>query len=907
MRITNIKIQIGFGDKPIWKFATGDKLISASLRFAEGKKSSSLKFSVYDSGGKIANSLITKSFLQGGLDVPSEWLKDDNNPPPSTNGGGDVKYQNAATESSEIGTISTGSYFTPEMRAFLDTVAKREVTDSLTLKSYYSKNGTGYFPESEAIAGFPKSERDTSNIGRYQFNKGDWQDAKKAYPDRIKGFTPADQDWVAFYKLNYRGVTPRLLSGDISGALDKASFEWASIPDSKGNSNTKPPQLQPGTTHQEFIDYYNTRLAVYKAQSGTGDSGGKVVSPKGNLSSPGVIPPTNKVIRVLNESTQASFYGLNDGFDSNDKTANGERFNPEGLTAAHNQLPFGSLVRVTWLVNNQSVVVRVNDRGGFNKLGRQIDLAVGAARALSSPGNDAIAAGILNVKLELLAPGSIPPESFSKDTAKKQAGDSIAIAKGQQSTDKPAEVSGGGQQVTVEWSLDNQNYIVSTFIHVGTDYNPFDDITTITCMDASWVLKRRIKNTRYTNITLKGLASAIAKQYGMILSMADEGSTIGNISQIGINDWSFLMRCCHAQNYTPSTVGSVLKIVKNPDPVVTPGGFYTIGNNVLSASISDRAQTDNNNSTGKIETVQGNYSVEINPETGSLDVTGKPNKNDAGKVQRTYTTLPDVTVQPYKNPRPEGKTYKEFQCSLQLFTAQQDLENLTPDTPVLAPGVIPFFNDRTWYVESVQHSWDENGTVTDLSLYIPVKSSGNDSGGNNSTTTATPGTPGETQSVQEKLPIYTVLSYRRGRPVLSINTLQQAYEHHNNSGRYGYKTIDGFANAVAKLNNDPKMIVYDFILAINGNQSVAVPSAISGKVTRAGGNNNDVHIEGNGNRQIIYHMAGLRVKVGDNVLRGQILGTQASIGQSTGTHLHIELSSLALMEAYVLSLRSGNW
>lgn len=71
----------------------------------------------------------------------------------------------------------------------------------------------------------------------------------------------------------------------------------------------------------------------------------------------------------------ASYYG----FESGKKTANGERFNPLGMTAAHRTLPFGTRLRVTY--RGQSVVVRVNDRGPFIK-GRTIDLSLGAARAI---------------------------------------------------------------------------------------------------------------------------------------------------------------------------------------------------------------------------------------------------------------------------------------------------------------------------------------------------------------------------------------------------------------------------------------------------------------------------------------------------------------------------------------------
>lgn len=61
--------------------------------------------------------------------------------------------------------------------------------------------------------------------------------------------------------------------------------------------------------------------------------------------------------------------------------ANGERFNPLGLTAAHKSLPFGTIVRFTNQETGTSVIVRINDRGPFIK-GREFDLSLGSARAL---------------------------------------------------------------------------------------------------------------------------------------------------------------------------------------------------------------------------------------------------------------------------------------------------------------------------------------------------------------------------------------------------------------------------------------------------------------------------------------------------------------------------------------------
>ena len=71
--------------------------------------------------------------------------------------------------------------------------------------------------------------------------------------------------------------------------------------------------------------------------------------------------------------------GLASYYKSGKQTANGERFNPNGLTAAHRTLPFGTKLRVTNLRNGKSVVVRINDRGPFIR-GRVIDLSLGAAK-----------------------------------------------------------------------------------------------------------------------------------------------------------------------------------------------------------------------------------------------------------------------------------------------------------------------------------------------------------------------------------------------------------------------------------------------------------------------------------------------------------------------------------------------
>ncbi|ACK73686.1 rare lipoprotein A [Gloeothece citriformis PCC 7424] len=105
-------------------------------------------------------------------------------------------------------------------------------------------------------------------------------------------------------------------------------------------------------------------------------------------------PPTQTATK-LNPYKRgiASWYGP--GFHGR-RTANGERYNQNGLTAAHRYLPFGTKVRVTNLNNGRSVTVRINDRGPFIG-GRIIDLSAGAAGAIGMFGS-----GIAPVSLEII-------------------------------------------------------------------------------------------------------------------------------------------------------------------------------------------------------------------------------------------------------------------------------------------------------------------------------------------------------------------------------------------------------------------------------------------------------------------------------------------------------------------------
>lgn len=90
-------------------------------------------------------------------------------------------------------------------------------------------------------------------------------------------------------------------------------------------------------------------------------------------------------------SGMASFYGN----ESGSRTASGQRFNQNAMTAAHRSLPFGTKLRVTH--GGRSVVVTINDRGPFVR-GRVLDLSTGAARAIGLTG-----AGVGRVTAEVVS------------------------------------------------------------------------------------------------------------------------------------------------------------------------------------------------------------------------------------------------------------------------------------------------------------------------------------------------------------------------------------------------------------------------------------------------------------------------------------------------------------------------
>jgi rare lipoprotein A len=111
------------------------------------------------------------------------------------------------------------------------------------------------------------------------------------------------------------------------------------------------------------------------------------------------VPMSFEKAKDYREEGLASWYG----YESGKMTANGEAFNPDGLSAAHKYLPIPMFVKVTNLENRKSLIVRVNDRGPFPSVHnarsgeRIIDLSMGAAKKLGFQGK-----GVARVRVEAI-------------------------------------------------------------------------------------------------------------------------------------------------------------------------------------------------------------------------------------------------------------------------------------------------------------------------------------------------------------------------------------------------------------------------------------------------------------------------------------------------------------------------
>ncbi len=101
----------------------------------------------------------------------------------------------------------------------------------------------------------------------------------------------------------------------------------------------------------------------------------------------------NSGFKGLSGNAKVSWYGSD---WHGKKTANGEIYDMNSMTAAHKKLPFGTKVKITNTRNDKSVIVRINNRGPYIK-GREFDLSRAAFSEIAD-----LNTGVLNIEYEIL-------------------------------------------------------------------------------------------------------------------------------------------------------------------------------------------------------------------------------------------------------------------------------------------------------------------------------------------------------------------------------------------------------------------------------------------------------------------------------------------------------------------------
>ena len=100
------------------------------------------------------------------------------------------------------------------------------------------------------------------------------------------------------------------------------------------------------------------------------------------------------VTSLATEVGNASWYG--ESWNGR-KTASGEIFDSSKNTCAHNKLKMGTVIKVTNVENGKSVTCKVNDRGGFAKYGRILDMSKGAFSVIGN-----VNKGVIKVRIDII-------------------------------------------------------------------------------------------------------------------------------------------------------------------------------------------------------------------------------------------------------------------------------------------------------------------------------------------------------------------------------------------------------------------------------------------------------------------------------------------------------------------------
>ena len=426
-----------------------------------------------------------------------------------------------------------------------------------------------------------------------------------------------------------------------------------------------------------------------------------------------------------------------------------------------------AFMRVTNLNNNKSVVVKVVDRGPFvsgkdlrEHPTRKIDLTPKAFNAIAPAGGTYPPGGVLNVKIEWLETNTTTITTANKEqTSTEQAKTSkidlsgqlnagaisnasglvtasIAKAKSPEVELTPRQQTLAGSQITIELGANGETISAYSFIHTSLNYNlDSPNLLEFGGQAANWVLTQKIKNTIYTNMTFKKLATKILESYGLTLDMLDEGPKYEYFPQRGQTDYDSLLIEAKRLGYKVYVKGPVMYIktieqVNAGRPIFTQVYGSDLG---LKFDVSHTAQSSSSGGARSSEpnevsrTGERKFSIDIN--SGLVQQIQKENLAGTGASNIEATTgttiLPVAPIVTGESNIADSQR-KDDTSRLKGITASTDFPTtvnallLEPDTLYKTEGLSEFL-DRYWVIDSVTHTFENGSFNTSLNVYSPLK------------------------------------------------------------------------------------------------------------------------------------------------------------------------------------------
>lgn len=437
------------------------------------------------------------------------------------------------------------------------------------------------------------------------------------------------------------------------------------------------------------------------------------------------------------------------------------------------------------------------------------------------------------------------------------------------------ESSNKGTQITVAISISPELWEVFTYVHTKTTISGSDlNILSFEGQSIRGLMETRIVAQRYTNITLKQLATYFCNQHGCKLIMDFEGPKYDVVTQLDKSDRAMLLMLCQAAGYYMYDEGPNLIIKRNPAIADKEEGFVIRWGELLDRiTITDTAQTDSG-STQNDDNSQSSYAVE--PKTSVNTVTGqieqrvletkaglKRDRPNSGMSAAPLSFKGDFGVGS-QTPDP-SKNYKEYTLDCEFSTTQAAL-TIKPLQPIYIEGWIKFGMQK-WYVDKISHTYREGILRTSVNAFIPIVGLNSSNNTDNSNSVST---------LPEVEPTATKGDY--GYPIGGNFPVGEGI------GPRGNRTHKGIDIPVP-----------------SGTPVLAMANGVVVKVLHSCANTNSDSCNGDaGNWVVLKHPDGKytkymhlldtpKVEKGQNVKKGEQIGFVGNSGRSSGPHLHFEI------------------